>query len=105
MSEYPVAASIPKSAHALRPVRIVKEELVNYSGTTFPNNPYAGCEMMLRRCEAFGHVWPLPEDQSLPDLFIDVLDAQGDILLEVPISKKGFEYLRSKLRFVREEGN
>lgn len=101
-SEYPVAASIPRTAHALRPVRIVKGVAVHYTGTTFPQDPYAGCELMMCRCECFGHVWSLPEGESLPDLFIDVLDAQGDILMEVPISRKGFEYLRSKLRFVRE---
>jgi hypothetical protein len=48
----------------------------------------------LRRCAACG--W-LKEDSS--GLLVDVLDAQGDIIQDYPITKKGFEYLRRILKF------
>lgn len=88
-------------AHALRPVRVVKNVPVHYSATTFPNNPRAGCELILRRMGCFGHLAGVAGDK-LNDLWVDVLDAQGDILQEWPITRKGIEYLRRTLRFVRE---
>ncbi len=94
---YPVAEAIAKEAFALRPVRVVDEVEVHYTATTFPGNPYSGCEITIRRCEAFGHL-----KSAHPDLWVDVLDEDGDILQEVPISRRGFEYLRRVLRFQRE---
>jgi len=92
---------LPPEAHALRPVRIVRDVAVHYSATTFPQNPRGGCELTLRRLGGFGHLTGVPGDK-LEDLWVDVLDAQGDILQEWPITRKGMEYLRRTLRFVRE---
>lgn len=35
--------------------------------------------------------------------WVDVRDVKGDILHEVPIATKGFEYLRRVLKFVRDK--
>lgn len=92
---------LPLSAHALRPVRIVKDVAVHYTATTFLQNPRSGCELTLRRLGSFGCLTGVPGDK-LENLWVDVLDAQGDILQEWPITRNGMEYLRQKLRFVRE---
>jgi len=88
------------SAHALRPVRMVQENPVHYTATTFPNGPRAGCSQMLRMADVTGGLGHAGEE--LKDFWVDVLDANGDILQEWPINKKCFDYLRRKLRFVRE---
>lgn len=89
------------TAYALRPVRIVNGEAMHYTATTFPRGARSGCERMLRILDATGHLTGRPGDR-LEDLWIDVLDEHGDILQEWPIDRRGFRYLRSKLRFVRE---
>lgn len=71
---------------------------MHYTATTFPDGPALGCALYLRRCEAFGYIEP-----QLRDLWIDILDDQGDILVEVPVSARGFNYLRRVLRFTMEE--
>jgi len=44
-----------------------------------------------------------PHDGPLEgERFVDVLDAQGDILTTLEITRKGFEYLRRTLRVVRD---
>lgn len=88
-------------AHALRPVRVVKDAPVHYSATTFPQGPRSGCELYLRRMASFGYLAGTPADKP-EDLWVDVLDANGDILQEWPINRKGMEYLRRTFRFVRE---
>lgn len=86
------------AAFALRPARIIHEELRHFSGTTFPENPSQGCALVLRRLEAFGMIADKDADQ-----WVDVLAENGDILHEVPITPNGFKYLRRILKFVREE--
>lgn len=88
---------IPETAHALRPVRIKGGVAIHYTGTTFPGGPREGCELTIRRIEAFGYL-----QSPNPDLWVDVLDEIGDILKEIPITKRGFEYLRRTLKFVKE---
>ena len=85
---------LDKKAFALRPVRMLinKNDFRYYEATTFPANPFNGCSMYLRRC--FGD---LKEDDS--NLSIDVLDENGDIIQEYPITRKGFNYLRMVLKF------
>ena len=95
---FPLASAVPKQAFALRPVRLLKEDALHYTATTFPDGPYAGVEITIRRLEAFGYL-----REPHPNLSVDILDAAGDILNEVPISRRGFEYLRRVLRFRREE--
>lgn len=48
-SEYPIAASLPRAAFALRPMRIDRDETaIHFTATTFPADPYAGCEITIR---------------------------------------------------------
>ena len=83
-------------AHALRPVRIIGDSLREYEAVTFPDNPYQGCELYLRRCHAFGY---LKDDGS--NCLIDILDKGGDIIQDYPITRDGFDYLRRTLKFRR----
>lgn len=90
--------AIQATAHALRPARLVHDELRHFTGTTFPSNAYAGCVRTLRLLEL---VKGIADRDALQ--WIDVLAENGDILHEVPVTTKGFEYLRRTLKFVREE--
>lgn len=90
---------LAKAAHALRPVRVIKGEAVHYTATTFPENPKAGCERTLRIANVTGELGRVGE--PLGDLWLDVLDENGDIIQEWPVGPKCFEHLRRKLRFVR----
>ena len=87
--------SLNENAHALRPVRaMVKDNRFRvYTATTF-KTPFKGCHLTLRRCDAFGY---LKEEGA--NLVLDVLDKNGDIIQDFPLTKKGFEYLRRVLRF------
>lgn len=103
MSEYPIAASIPAAAHALRPMRIDKRDHpIHYTATTFPRGAYAGCELTIRRMECFGMLVP-QSSQLEGSRFVDVLDAEGDILDTIGVTQKGFEYMRRVLGVRREE--
>lgn len=100
---YPIAESISKAAHALRPMRIDRDESpIHYTATTFPDGPYQGCEKTIRRMESFGHLPPRVPGSLTGNLFVDVLDADGDILDTLEVSRAGFEYMRRVLRFRRE---
>lgn len=90
--------SVDSKAFALRPVRVdVKNDrFINYEGTTFPKNPQGGCCLMVRRLSAFGLI------VNYSDFVLDVLDEEGDIIQDFSISKRGFDYLRAKLKFRRE---
>ena len=83
---------------ALRPMRLIGDELREYTATTFPADPWAGCNMCLRHLSAFGMV------QEGSDLLIDVLDENWDIIQDVGVTREGFEYLRRKLKFKVETG-
>lgn len=88
-------------AFALRPVRVLKNGSIRYyEGTTFPGNPWSGCEMYLRRLMFFGALGV--EDTSI---VIDVLNEEGDILQDFTVSTRGFEYLRRQLGFRVEHSN
>lgn len=89
---------LDKTAYAIRPVRVDRKNdtFIYYEGTTFPKGAYEGCELALRRCHSFGY---LKDDGS--DLIVDVLDQDGDIVQDFPITRKGFEYLRRQLKFKR----
>ena len=92
---------MPDAAFALRPFRIDERsnDLILFTTTTFPKNPRAGCEIMLRRAEVCG-----PLDYSMIGNFgVDVLDENGDILQAIGLCRNSFEYLRRKLKFRREK--
>lgn len=101
-SDFPITAAVPKSAHALRPMRIDRDEVpIHYTATSFVE-PYKGCEMTLRRMEAFGMLEPRSPGQLKGTRFVDVLDEIGDIIDTIGVTRRGFEYLRDKLKFRRE---
>jgi len=102
-SEYPIAASLPKTAHALRPMRIDRDEdPVHYEATTFPRDPYKGCELVIRRMECFGmltkRAGPLQGAW-----FLDVLDVEADILDTLEVNAEGVKYMRRVLFMKRED--
>lgn len=102
LNPYPISAVLPKSAHALRPLKILKSgDGRHYTAHTFPKGGYEGCELTLRRCEAFGYLVPQP-GSLVGDLFIDVLDIEGDILNTIGLTARGWNYLRRVLKFRRE---
>jgi hypothetical protein len=78
-------------AVSLRPIRIVGGELRLYTEITFEPDAYAGCDVWLRRL--------LGQAIDESDCMIDVLDEDGDIIQEVPVTRRGFEYLRRSLHF------
>lgn len=99
-SDLSIDEQLAKTAHALRPARLENGKIVHYSAVTFPADPRAGCERILRITQVRGDLGQA--DGNIGDLWIDVLDQNGDILQEWPVGPKGFELLRRKVRFVRE---
>jgi hypothetical protein len=92
-----VSGRLPDGAVALQPVRLTSAgDLRVYSAVTFPRDPYAGCERTVRILRGLGFL--STEDTS--PLMLDVLDANGDIIADVPVTRRGFEYLRRRWRFV-----
>jgi hypothetical protein len=89
--------TLDTQAHALRPFRIVNGGMRLFEGRTFPNDPFAGCALILRRLSALGM---LKDDGH--DCWLDIWNAKGDIIHDTPITRDGFEYLRGKLRLLRE---
>jgi hypothetical protein len=63
-----------------------------YSEVTWDKSQQSMCSMWLLRllCEAVDHETGLK---------IDVLNKDGDIIQEVNVTRDGFEYLRSRLKF------
>lgn len=98
--EQSIDRQLAKAAHALRPVRVVNGEAVHFTATTFPQGPRGGCERTLRIARLTGDLGRVGD--PLGDLWVDVLDKNGDILQEWPVGPKCFEHLRRKLKFVRE---
>jgi len=88
------AVELDQRAVALRPVRALKDGFRYYEATTFPENPWQGCEMYLRRCAAFGM---LKEDGG--HIVLDVLDKNGDVVQDFPLTREGLRYLRREFRF------
>lgn len=95
-----IGQQLAKTAHALRPVRIVNGEAIHYTATTFPKDPWAGCEHTLRVAHVTGDLGQ--PGGTLGGLWVDVLNENGDIIQEWPMGRKCFEHLRRKLKFVRE---
>jgi hypothetical protein len=90
--------TLQATAHALRPARIVRDELRHFTGITFPGDPYEGCARTLRILQLVDGI-----ADGYATQWVDVLAENGDILHEVPVSINGFEYLRRTLKFVSEQ--
>lgn len=83
---------LPADTYALRPIRVAGEALTVYEAVTFANDPRAEIGMWLRRL-----LWDARDDGSGYQL--DILNEDGDIVADCPVTKQGFEYLRSRLHF------
>jgi len=88
-------AQLPETAHALTLFRALPDGRGRqYTATTFPANPRRGCERFIRR--ALSHVgrWPMNE----PYAVLDVLNAEGDVIADFPISDAAsFRWVKQRL--------
>jgi len=101
--DFPICASVPERARALRPMRIDRHEKpIHYTATTFVR-PFEGLEITLRRMEAFGMLVAQTGKQLEGTRFVDILDADEDIIDTIGVTQRGFEYMRRVLRFRREQ--
>lgn len=89
-------SGLDRAAVALRPARVVGDELRLYTATTFPGDPWGGCDLALRRCRLVGGLARAGEQTGL---ILDVLDDEGDIIQDYALTRKGLRYLRRTLRF------
>lgn len=101
-SEKPTAASVPTEAHALTLFRILPNgEGRTYSATTFPKDPYGGCERTIRMARAVGWIAARSGDSYG---LLEVLDVNGDILADFDIpTARAFAGLKKQLKIVVEE--
>lgn len=83
-------------AVALQPVRmrVRQNDFVYYEATTFRRDAFKGCEWALRQLAAFGM---LRDDGS--HLMLDVLSEPHTVVQEYPVTRDGFEWLRSRWKF------
>ncbi len=88
------------SATAIQPVRVdeKRNRFIYYSIITWDNNPAGMVQMYLRRLRIFGGL-----ADSYSPVAIDLVDDDDSIGETVMLTRKGFEYLRRKLHFLREE--
>jgi len=67
-----------------------------YTATTFPENPYQGCEHFVRMCGAVGYVRDSEPGHSYA--LLDAIDDNGDILFTWDVvSAKAFRFIYRKL--------
>lgn len=90
--------AVSPKAHALGMFRIANGEGRRYTATTFPADPYRGCERFVRMCRAVG--WITPQPVSLLESYglLEVLDENGDILQDFDIPTAGaFRQIKTRL--------
>ena len=76
-----------------------------YTATTFPANPWQGCERFVRMCAAVGYVRDCTREHAYAVL--DAINEDGDILATWDVmSDRGFRFIYRKLhlRVEDEEG-
>lgn len=56
-----------------------------YTATTFPRDPWQGCEMYIRRAGCIGFLTPSSADPDSGYAVLDVLDDVGDIVADYEI--------------------
>jgi hypothetical protein len=85
--------TLDPNAYGLQLARVVDkgERFRYYLPVTF-ERPWNGCELCLRRARLFG----LTTEQT--GYIVDVLDAEGDILDTVGLTKPAFDYLKRVLK-------
>jgi hypothetical protein len=95
---------IPKpveSARALTAFRVLPNgEGRQYSATTFPRDPWQGCERMIRTGFKLGFLLEGNDGYAV----LDVLDEDGDIVQDFTIrDARAFQYFKRKLHWRVEE--
>lgn len=95
--------NLPETTHAIRLVRTdaKNNRFVYYEGVTFPQGPRSGCDLYLRRASICGKIG---DEGTGSDYTLDILNSDGDILVELPIERKAARYLIDKLRIRVERG-
>lgn len=74
-----------------------------YSATTFPQDPWQGCEHMIRTGAHLGMIEESTADPAHGYAVLDVLNADGDIVADYAITDaRAFQYLKRKLHWVVE---
>jgi hypothetical protein len=93
----------PAEAFALSAFRALPSGVGRqYSATTFPQNPWQGCEHMIR---TVAHLGMIRESTADDDGYavLDVLNKDGDIIADYSIrDSRAFQYLKRKLHWVVE---
>jgi hypothetical protein len=94
---------VPPEAHALTLFRILPNgEGRRYSATTFPRDPYQGCDRMVRTARAVGWITDTGGGESYG--LLEVLDEDGDIIWDYDIpTAAAFAAIKKKLNIVVEE--
>lgn len=86
---------LDRRAHALTVFRVVGKDGREYTATTFPRDPWQGCERFIRTARAVG--W-LGEARSDSYGILDVLDENGDIVQDFGIrSADAFQRIKKLL--------
>ena len=100
---YRVSKSIPTAAFALRPMRFNEDDTpVHFSAVTFEPDAYKGIEQFIRIMDTFGMIAPEENDGLRGMRYVDVMDANYNILQTLPVTAKGFEHMLKKLKAVRD---
>lgn len=90
------------TAHALTLFRCLPNgQGRSYTATTFPQDPWAGCEHTIRTAYKLGYVDPSDSERYiLGDGYgvLDVLDANGDIVQDFMVrTADAFQWLKRRL--------
>ncbi len=95
MSALTPDAELHPDAHALGAARIVgPDELRIYTATTFPNDPWRGCNHMLRMLRATDGLAKIKKDDYA---VLDVFNENGDIVQDFALTRSGFKFAYRKL--------
>lgn len=91
--DFPLAASLDARTHALRPMKLDKNDIpVYYQAFSF-DEAWKGCEQIIRQLEAGGAI-ARRDGRLQGQWFLDALDEQGDILETYEITDSAVAHLR-----------
>lgn len=95
------ARGLDPAAHALTLFRVLPNgEGRAYTATTFPKDPWEGCEHTIRTARFLGYIADEGERYILGDGYgvLDVLDENGDIVQDFMVkTADGFQWLKRRL--------
>lgn len=96
--------ALPRESHALSMFREGHGGTgIRYSGVTFPQNPYQGCERTIRMARAVGWISDSYAAHAAAYAVLDVLNEEGDIIADYAVADaEAFQALKKKLGLVVE---